>query len=348
MRVDDLDYHLPDDLVAQVPAARREDARLLVLDRARGDTSHGTIADLAEWLRPGDLLVLNDTRVLPARLFARRASRGRVELLALAPVADPPGAWQVLAKARGTLRPDEVLEAGGGGHVRLVAAEAEGRWVAAGVEAPIADLLRRCGRMPLPPYIRRDDADPREALDRERYQTVYAKSPGAIAAPTAGLHLTEALLEDLAARGVARTALTLHVGLGTFEPVRTDRLEEHVMHEEVYEVPSAAVDAVRRTRAAGGRLVAVGTTSVRALESAAAAAPDGLPRPGAGRTRLLIAPGYRFRAVDALLTNFHLPRSTLIALVAAFAGRERILAAYAEAVRERYRFYSYGDAMLIL
>jgi S-adenosylmethionine:tRNA ribosyltransferase-isomerase len=211
----------------------------------------------------------------------------------------------------------------------------------------MADLMDRAGRMPLPPYIRRGAADARDSADVERYQTVYAREPGAVAAPTAGLHLTDALLASLAARGVHRADVTLHVGLGTFQPIATDTIEAHVMHEEAYDVPEATAAAVRRTRAAGGRVVAVGTTSVRALESAAAAAPDALPAAGPGRTSIYITPDFRFRVVDALLTNFHLPRSSLLCLVSAFAGRESILAAYREAVRERYRFFSYGDAMLL-
>jgi S-adenosylmethionine:tRNA ribosyltransferase-isomerase len=201
--------------------------------------------------------------------------------------------------------------------------------------------------MPLPPYIRRERTDARDPLDAERYQTVFAREPGAVAAPTAGLHLTEALLARLEARGVRRAAVTLHVGLGTFQPIATETIEAHAMHEEPYDVPETTAAAIRATRAAGGRVVAVGTTSVRTLESAAAASPDGLPAAGPGATRLFISPGYEFRVVDVLLTNFHLPRSTLLCLVSAFAGRERVLAAYREAVRERYRFFSYGDAMLV-
>jgi len=207
--------------------------------------------------------------------------------------------------------------------------------------------MERAGRMPLPPYIRRERVDARDAADNDRYQTVYAREPGAVAAPTAGLHLTDALFERLAERGVRRAAVTLHVGLGTFKPIATETIAGHVMHEEAYDVPAATAAVVRETRAAGGRVVAVGTTSVRALESAAAGTPDDLPAPGPGRTSIFISPGYRFRAVDALLTNFHLPRSTLLCLVSAFAGRDAVLAAYREAVARRYRFFSYGDAMLL-
>jgi S-adenosylmethionine:tRNA ribosyltransferase-isomerase len=347
VRIDDLDYELPASCIAQEPTARREDARLLVLDPGAAPCRHRTIQDLPAELAPGDLLVLNDTRVLAARLDARRDTGGRVEVLALEP--RPDGGWSVLARAGGTLRAGEVLRLAEGAAVRLVASLGSGRWVAQGVGADLGALLERHGRMPLPPYIRREPGDARlDALDRERYQTVFASHDGAVAAPTAGLHLTPALLDALAQRGIEVAKLTLHVGLGTFEPVRTQRLEDHPMHTEAFEVPAATADAVRRTRAAGGRVVAVGTTTVRALEASAAASDDGLPRPGAARTDLLIAPGYLVRVVDVLLTNFHLPRSTLLALVSALAGRERILAAYAEAVREGYRFYSYGDAMLIV
>jgi len=347
MRIDDLDFELPPELIAQEPAVRREDARLLVLDPGTASPRHTSIRALPAELVPGDLVVLNDTRVLPARLDARRDTGGRVELLALEAEAD--GRWRMLARAGGTLRADEVLLVGEDAQVRLDRPLGGGRWLAAGVDGDLLSLLLRYGRMPLPPYIRREGADPRlDALDRERYQTVFAKHAGAVAAPTAGLHLTPELLAALAARGLEVATLTLHVGLGTFEPVRTERLEDHRMHDEAFEIPPATAEAVRRTRAAGGRVVAVGTTTVRALEAAAAASDDGLPTAGAARTDLLIAPGYDLRVVDVLLTNFHLPRSTLLALVSALAGRERILAAYAEAVREGYRFYSYGDAMLIV
>ncbi len=360
MRQEELDYDLPPELVAQEPAPRRENARLMGLDRGGGGCLHRRIVDLPALLRPGDLLVLNDTRVLAARLLCRRRTGGRVEVLLVEP---GDAGWLALARAGGRLVEGERLAVVGGGAVRLGRALGGGRWVVSGEGAAVEALMERAGRMPLPPYIRREDDDPRAAMDRERYQTVFARAGararvrtrgrehagarGAIAAPTAGLHLTEDLLEQLGAGGVVIRFLTLHVGLGTFEPVRTERLEDHPMHEEVYEIPAATADAVRAARREGRRVVAVGTTTVRALEASAVASPDELPVPGLARTRLLILPGYRFRVVDALLTNFHLPRSTLLALVAAFAGRERVLAAYAEAVRRRYRFYSYGDAMLI-
>ncbi len=352
MRVSDFDYELPPELIAQEPPAAREDARLLVLDRESGAVAHRGIADLPDLLRPDDLLVVNDTRVIPARLFARRATGGGVEVLLLHPTADGAGSWTALVRAGGALREGEVLEVTDGeravgGAVRLVRRAGRGQWEVAAEKGDLASLMERAGRMPLPPYIKRARRDPREALDRERYQTVYAREPGAVAAPTAGLHLTEPLLARIRGRGVGVAAVTLHVGLGTFRPIETERVEDHVMHEEAYEVPAETAYAVRRTRAAGGRVVAVGTTSVRTLEASAPASPDGLPAAGAATTDLFILPGYEFRVVGAILTNFHLPRSTLLCLVSAFAGRERVLAAYREAVARRYRFFSYGDAMLI-
>ena len=339
MRLDDLHYDLPPASIAQEPTARRDAARLLVLDRARGTTAHRHVHDLPRLLAPGDRLVVNDTRVLPARLFATRASGGRVEVFLLEPVGD--GAWSAMTRAGGRLRAGEILTVAGGAAVRLLRRMPDGPWIVRGEDADLPALMARHGHMPLPPYIERAENDVRDALDRERYQTVMARHDGAVAAPTAGLHFTPALFEALADAGVTRSAVTLHVGLGTFEPVRTEEVEDHPMHEEAYVVPLDTAEAVARTKAAGGRIVAVGTTSVRALEASRGLA-------GAGRTDLLITPGYRFHVVDALLTNFHLPRSTLLALVAAFAGLEPVLRAYREAVAEGYRFYSYGDAMLIL
>ena len=348
MRTDDFDYDLPKELIAQEPPRRREDARLLVLGRESGAIAHRGIEDLPDVLRAGDLLVVNDTRVIPARLFARRATGGAVEVFLLEPESDPPGAWRALVRAGGSIREGEELKMDdGAGRIRLLRRLEAGAWVVAAVEGDLAAVMERAGRMPLPPYIRRERSDPRGPLDRERYQTVFARSPGAVAAPTAGLHLTKDLLARLAERGIERASVTLHVGIGTFKPIETDDIEGHVMHEERYEVPAETADAIRRTRAAAGRVVAVGTTSVRTLESAAAGTPDGIPVAGPGTTSLFIAPGREFRVVDALLTNFHMPRSTLLVLVSAFAGRERVLAAYREAVERRYRFFSYGDAMFV-
>jgi S-adenosylmethionine:tRNA ribosyltransferase-isomerase len=348
VRTDDLSYELPGELIAQVPAARREAARLLVLGREDGAVAHRGVRDLPDLLRAGDLLVVNDTRVLPARLDARRASGGRVEVLFLEPAGED-GAWSALARAGGRLEVGEELAVGADGEaLRILGREAEGRWLLRPVQGDARVLMERHGRMPLPPYVVRRPGDGHEALDRERYQTVYAAHDGAVAAPTAGLHLGTELLAALEARGVERCALTLHVGAGTFLPVRSVTLEAHAMHAERYEVSPGTAARVRAARAEGRRVVAVGTTCVRALEGAALASPDGLPQAGAARTDLFVRPGHEFRVVQGLLTNFHLPRSTLLALVGAFAGLERVLAAYREAVREGYRFHSYGDAMLIL
>lgn len=354
MRTADLDYDLPPQLIAQHPSARREEARLLCLERRTGAVRHQRVLDLPEHLRAGDVLVVNDTRVRPARLRARRATGGAVELLLLEPAPQAgAGAWTALVSANRPPRPGEVLavQAGGaptGAGVRLLERSPGGPWTVApadGLDLP--GIMARWGELPLPPYIHRAPDDGAAAADRERYQTVYAREEGAVAAPTAGLHLTHALLDRVRERGVEVAQVTLHVGLGTFQPIAAETTEGHRMHAEAYAVPEAAAQAVRRARARGGRVVAVGTTSVRTLEAAALASPDGLPQAGRGSTSLFIEPGFAFRVVDALLTNFHLPRSTLLALVSALAGRERVLAAYREAVAQQYRFYSYGDAMLI-
>jgi S-adenosylmethionine:tRNA ribosyltransferase-isomerase len=337
MRLAELDYALPEELVAQEPAAERAAARLLVLARASGALRHATVAELPAFLAPGDLIVVNDTRVIPARVRGRRPSGGRLEVLFVRPVD---AHWEVLV--RGAPRAGEAVhlpDARG----EWLAALGDGRWLLRlECATPVLAWLERVGDVPLPPYIRRPDG-PRLA-DRERYQTVYARVPGAVAAPTAGLHLTPALLDALRNGGIEIASCTLHVGPGTFLPIRADTLAGHEMASEPYELPAATVNAIARTHSAGGRVVAVGTTTVRALESAAATGPL---RPGGGDARLFIRPGHRFRIVDALLTNFHLPRSTLLALVAAFAGWETIRASYDDAVRRRYRFYSFGDAMLI-
>lgn len=342
MLVSDFDYHLPPELIAQHPPPQRGESRLLVIPRHGGPLQHRMFADLPEYLRPGDCLVLNDTKVLPARLIGRRATGGQVELLLLRPVGE--GLWEALGKPARRLRVGERMAFGPELAAQVVDVGEEGlRTVRLEHDGELLPVLERVGQMPLPPYIRRDHP---EAEDANRYQTVYAESPGAVAAPTAGLHFTDELLQRLTAQGVAIARLTLHVGLGTFRPISVERLEEHVMHAEWYRVPPEAADTVNAARAAGGRIVAVGTTVVRTLESVTDEA--GVIHPGEGSTNLFITPGYRFRAVDALLTNFHLPRSSLLVLVSAFAGRERILAAYQEAIAAGYRFYSYGDATLVI
>lgn len=345
MLVDDFDYELPEELIAQEPAEPRDASRLMVLERATGRVEHRIFRDLAEILQPGDCLVLNDTRVRPARLTGHRPGGGRAELLLLRPLRED--VWEVLGRPARRLRQGVRLLFGGPGaeeaqlEAEVLANRGEGllevRFLYRGDWERLLDEL---GQVPLPPYIRKPLRDP------ERYQTVYAREPGSAAAPTAGLHFTAELLERLRGRGVLQATVTLHVGVDTFRPVLEREVEAHRMHSEFFQLGEQAVETIRRAREQGGRVVAVGTTVVRTLESAAAS--DGSLRPGGGWTDLFIYPGYRWRVVDALVTNFHLPRSTLLMLVAAFAGRERILAAYREAVRRRYRFFSFGDAMLIL
>jgi len=336
MQVADFDFHLPEHLIARRPTPERPGSRLLTLTRE--GLAHRRFPDLLTLLRPGDLLVFNDTRVIPARLFGHKASGGRIEVL----VERLLDTHRALAHVRASKAPkpgtrllfDEGISA------TMVARQGELFELLFDGSDDLLTVLDRIGHMPLPPYIDRPD----DEQDLSRYQTVYARHPGAVAAPTAGLHFDEALLAALREHGVDTAFVTLHVGAGTFQPVRAEVVTEHVMHSERYQVPEALVEQVARTRAAGGRVVAVGTTSLRALESASA---GGALAAGQGETDIFIYPGYRFRCVDALVTNFHLPRSTLLMLVSALAGRERILAAYAEAVAQEYRFFSYGDAMFI-
>jgi S-adenosylmethionine:tRNA ribosyltransferase-isomerase len=340
MRTTEFDYELPPELIAQTPAEPRDAARLLVLDRASGGLAHRVFRDLPALLHPTDVLVLNDTRVLPARLRGRRPGGGRVEVVLLR--ADADRAWEALVRPGRRVREGMrlvfapgVLEAVVGPRTpsgtRILDLEHSG---------DLPAILSAVGEMPTPPYITARLADP------GRYQTVYARAEGAVAAPTAGLHFTDALLEEIRGRGAAVVCLTLHVGAGTFRPVLAEDIAQHQMEAERFEISAGAAARINEARRRGGRIVAVGTTCVRTLETAAT--PDGTVHAGAGSTDLFITPGYRFRAVDALVTNFHLPRSTLLMLVSAFAGRERILDAYREAIRAGYRFYSFGDAMLIL
>jgi S-adenosylmethionine:tRNA ribosyltransferase-isomerase len=336
MRRSDFHYELPDELIARHPTPRRSDSRLLHLHGTSGERVDRRFADLPTLLSPGDLLVFNDTRVIPARIHGRKETGGRIEILL----------ERVIAGERALVQLRSSKPAAVGSRIHIaegLGARVEGReeefWV---LEFPGGAVVafERHGEMPLPPYLHR----PAEDADRERYQTVYARAPGAVAAPTAGLHFDEPLIAACERAGVARTHVTLHVGAGTFQPVRVEELNEHRMHAELAEVSPATCKAVADCRARGGRVVAVGTTAVRALESAAAA---GRLEPFAGDTRLFITPGYRFRVVDALLTNFHLPESTLLMLVAAFAGTGHVLRAYEHAVAARYRFFSYGDAMFV-
>jgi S-adenosylmethionine:tRNA ribosyltransferase-isomerase len=346
--IDQYDYALPHDLVAQSPLNQRADARLLVVDRREQSLVHRHVRDLPEILQPGDCLVLNDTRVVPARLVGyRTATGGRWEGLFLD--ANDEGFWRVLGKTRGRLAVGETLtlqdpEGRDAVVLRLAAKLPEGIWVAKPeTQEETFALLDRIGRVPLPPYIRKGEMI---ESDRQRYQTVFAQTPGAVAAPTAGLHFTGRLLERIKERGVTLARLTLHVGLGTFRPIEVDSLEEHKMHSEWGSISAETVEQIETCRRAGGRVVAVGTTCVRVLETASDTA--GKLRPFSGQTDLFIRPPYQFRAVDALMTNFHLPRTTLLVLVRTFGGDELIRRAYEEAIREEYRFYSYGDAMLVV
>lgn len=335
MRRTDFHYELPAELIAQAPLPGRSDSRLLCLDGRSGRYRDRQFTDLPSLLEPGDLLVFNDTRVVPARLFGTKPSGGRVEVFLERAVATR----EALVQMRASKAVREGLRiATAGGEVEVLGRE-DGLWRVRTPDEVLA-FFQAHGAMPLPPYIQR----PADESDTERYQSIFARQPGAVAAPTASLHFDEAMVARLDAAGVVRARVTLHVGAGTFQPVRVDDLAVHVMHAERYQVDEALVAAVARTRAAGRRVVAVGTTVTRALEAAAA---DGTLRPGRGDTRLFITPGYAFRVVDALVTNFHLPESTLLMLVAALAGREQVLAAYAHAVRQRYRFFSYGDAMWV-
>ncbi|HEY8531716.1 MAG TPA: tRNA preQ1(34) S-adenosylmethionine ribosyltransferase-isomerase QueA [Limnochorda sp.] len=346
----DFDYELPPEAIAQEPVEPRDASRLLVLHRDQGRLEHRIFRDLPEYLRPPDVLVVNESRVRPARLVGEKEGTGGVvELLLLRP--DPDGAWECLARPGRRLRPGHRLVFGGGELRAEVLASLPGspagvRRVRLEHEGSLDEVLERLGKVPLPPYIHRELEDP------ERYQTVYAKEVGSAAAPTAGLHFTPELLDRIRAMGVQVVPVVLHVGLDTFRPVTEEEAEDHPMHQEYYAIPPETARAVNEARARGGRVVAVGTTSVRALESAALRAEEAgtgeRVAAGSGWTGLYIYPGYRFRAVDALITNFHLPRSTLLLLVSAFAGRETILEAYRVALAEGYRFYSFGDAMLIL
>ena len=340
MDVAAFDYELPGELIAKAPLPERDASRLLVVPRSEGAPEHRAVRDLPDLLREGDLLVVNDAKVIPARLRGhKQGTGGKVELLLVEPLGGRD--WLALGSSSKPLRPGAVVEAHGA-RIEVVAA-GEGELT---IRLPVEgeDLWRyldEAGETPLPPYIDR----PPEASDRERYQTIFARERGAVAAPTAGRHFTDALVESLRLRGISLAPITLYVGPGTFLPVRSRRIEDHRMHRERYSVPRETAEAWSRTRERGGRVVAVGTTALRTLEAATG---GGRLRAGPGATDLFVFPGYRFRAVDGLFTNFHLPRSTLLMLVAAFAGLDRILAAYREAVRQKYRFFSYGDAMLIV
>ena len=340
MKTHDFWYDLPEELIAQTPLERRDGSRLMVLNRETGEIQHKHFYDVIDYLNPGDCLVMNDSRVLPARLMGHRPTGGVVEVLLLRDLGNK--CWECLCK------PGRKMQVGnevifGDGELTAVVREVRedgNRVVEFRYEGIFLEVLERLGKMPLPPYIKE------ELQDQERYQTVYSKVLGSAAAPTAGLHFTPELLEQIKAKGVNIGYVTLHVGLGTFRPVKEDEITDHEMHSEYCTIPQETADLINRTKAAGGRCICVGTTSCRTLESWAAE--DGHMEAKAGWTNIYIYPGYRFKVMDGLVTNFHLPESTLIMLVSAFAGREHVLAAYEEAVREKYRFFSFGDAMLLL
>ncbi len=350
----EFDYELPEDLVAHHPPARRGDSRLLCLDRVTGSVQHREFRDLPDLLQPQDLLVFNNTRVIPARLFGNKVSGGRVELLlerllsdhvALAQIRaskSPRPGTELLFSLRGGVSFDgaELTASGSQVRGRVLGRDGEFFRIQFEGEAGLTEILEQLGHMPLPPYIRRED----RLEDRERYQTVYSAVPGAVAAPTAGLHFDQALLKRLDECGIETAFVTLHVGAGTFQPVRADRVEEHHMHSEWLQVEQSVADRIIACRERNGRVIAVGTTSVRSLETAAR---NGRIAAFEGETDIFIYPGYRFQVVDAMITNFHLPQSTLLMLVSAFAGKEKILDAYLQAIEKKYRFFSYGDAMYI-
>ena len=339
MKTSDFFYELPKELIAQAPLDRRDSSRLMCLDKETGEMSHHHFYELPDFLNSGDCLVLNDSRVLPARLFGRRSTGGVVEVLLLSDKGD--GVWECLTRPGKKTRAGTELEFGDGELTARVLDTVEGgnRLIKFNYDGIFIEILERLGRMPLPPYIHE------ELRDAERYQTVYSRELGSAAAPTAGLHFTPELLQKIQDKGVSLAYITLHVGLGTFRPVKEDEIEDHDMHSEFCVISEEAARAVNGARDRGGRVIAIGTTSCRTIESFAGQ--DGRLAPTSGWTNIFIYPGYKFKCMDALVTNFHLPESTLLMLISAFAGREKVLAAYARAVEERYRFFSFGDAMFI-
>ena len=340
MKKSDFAFDLPEELIAQTPIKKRDMSRLMHLDPKTGEVEHKHFYELTEFLKPGDCLVLNNSRVLPARLFGARKTGGAVEVVLLKDKGD--GVWECLTRPGRKTHTGTELQFGDGELKAQVVGEVEGgnRLIRFDYEGIFLEVLERLGKMPLPPYIHE------ELEDSERYQTVYSKEVGSAAAPTAGLHFTDELLDKIRAMGVKTVFVTLHVGLGTFRPVKAENIEDHEMHAEYCVISKEAADAINQTKASGGRVIAVGTTSCRTLESRAN--PDGTMDEYSGWTNIFIYPGYEFKCIDGLVTNFHLPESTLIMLVSALAGRENVLGAYAEAVKERYRFFSFGDAMVII
>lgn len=340
MKVDIFDYDLPQELIAQTPAAKRDTSRLLMLNKNSGEIEHGHFTDIKSKLKPGDCLVLNDTRVIPARLMGQRTGGGEAELLLLKRIDDV--SWETMVRPGKKLRTGKTVSFGNGKLIGTITDELENgnRIVKFEFDGIFEEVLNELGEMPLPPYITE------KLEDKERYQTVYSKYEGSAAAPTAGLHFTNELLEEIKAIGVKIVYLTLHVGIGTFRPVKAENVEEHSMHSEVYNITDEAAKIINETKKSGGRIVAVGTTSTRTLESAADE--NGVLHSGSGSTNIFIYPGYKFKMVDALITNFHLPKSTLIMLVSALAGYENTMTAYKIAVEQKYRFFSFGDAMFIV
>ena len=341
MRTEDFDFALPEELIAQHPLEQRDHSRLLVLDKHTGSIAHRRFDDILEYLQPGDVLVLNNTRVIPARLFGvKMGGTAHIEVLLLKPVENQPDCWEVLVRPGKRVKQGAQVDFGDGRMIGTIIEETDsGRIMQFQYEGIFNEILDELGTMPLPPYIKE------KLADQERYQTVYAKERGSAAAPTAGLHFTKELLAQVQAKGVEVVEVLLHVGLGTFRPVQTDDILEHKMHSEYYRITPEAAAVINKALDEGRRIIAVGTTSTRTLESAAQ---NGRVVPGEGETSIFIYPGYQFQILSGLITNFHLPKSTLVMLVSALAGREHILHAYAEAVQERYRFFSFGDAMLII
>lgn len=344
MRLKEFDYNLPSSLIAQYPSPERGDSRLLVLHREKGKIEHRHFIHILEYLTPGDLMVMNNTRVIPARLMGKKGSGGKVEIHLIPPHNGADGEWEVMTKNLGKVKDREKIQIQFGNelHGELLRTKGGRGKITFFNKEPILNLLKKYGHVPLPPYIKRKD----EPIDRDRYQTVYAEKEGSIAAPTAGLHFTPSLFHALKEKGIRYTFLTLHIGLGTFSPVKVENIEEHSMEPEWVEISQETAQLINETKEMGGRVIAVGTTTTRSLESFCD--DKGRIQSKKGWTSLFIYPPFKFRVIDGLITNFHLPKSTLILLVSAFAGRDLILKAYQEAIERRYRFYSYGDAMLIL
>ena len=342
MRIEEFNYTLPSSLIAQYPSWQRGESRLMVLHRSQGMIEHREFKDILDYFHPGDLLVMNNTRVLPARLIGKKETGGKCEILLIPSWKGTKGVWEVLIKGSGRMKPGARIqfEEGFYGEVKEVR-EGKGKICFSGQGGGM-EILRKIGHMPLPPYIKRED----EPLDRERYQTIFAERDGSIAAPTAGLHFTHSLLQSLRGQGVGITWITLHIGIGTFSPVKVKDIEDHSMEAEWIEISEETVKKVEGTKQRGGRIIAVGTTTTKALESLTDK--EGRVQSGKNLSSLFIYPPYHFRVIDGLITNFHLPKSTLVMLVSAFAGRDLLMKAYGEAIEKKYRFYSYGDAMLIL